>query len=335
MKNLTFSLFIFYSILVGSLVYASDYQIYLEKYGRPPTGGDHHGIGMDLSDIFQDDPEYKKMKGRAHEIDRVTQSIRNSTQVIELQNQAIGRLKGLVRRRNQVREQVKHMDHSQIRTGYLNMSTEALRASRDYYVKDEFESGMIAANIAETALDLATTWTPGVSWGRDIYEAILGIDMLTGRTLSAFDRGVAVLGAATVGVGSKVGKTAKVLNRMMKGSNKAEALDIAGKLVKYSGKATKAVADMKTFFKSKFGKVLKKYSMKTSKRVQGQSVYKVTSKKLDNKFIKPKDQYYLDNSHKDHLEFFDKKGKFKHVLNLDGSFNIKKTLKAGKEGRKI
>jgi filamentous hemagglutinin len=49
--------------------------------------------------------------------------------------------------------------------------------------------------------------------------------------------------------------------------------------------------------------------------------------------IKKGDQLYLDGSHKNHLEVFDKNGNFKAALNLDGSVNFDKN-KAG-EGRKL
>lgn len=49
--------------------------------------------------------------------------------------------------------------------------------------------------------------------------------------------------------------------------------------------------------------------------------------------IKKGDQFYLDGQHKNHLEVFDSKGKFKAVLNLDGTINKVKTEAA--KGRKI
>ncbi|KAA1181262.1 hemolysin BL-binding protein, partial [Photorhabdus heterorhabditis] len=42
---------------------------------------------------------------------------------------------------------------------------------------------------------------------------------------------------------------------------------------------------------------------------------------------------YLDGQHKNHLEIFDNKGKFKAVLNLDGTVNQTKTDAA--KGRKL
>lgn len=47
------------------------------------------------------------------------------------------------------------------------------------------------------------------------------------------------------------------------------------------------------------------------------------------------DKFYLDGMHKNHLEAFDSKGRFKAVLNLDGSYNADKTSKALSEERRL
>jgi len=53
-------------------------------------------------------------------------------------------------------------------------------------------------------------------------------------------------------------------------------------------------------------------------------------------FTQPGDQFYLDARHKNHIEVFDRTGaKVKAVLNLDGSYNQKKTESAIKEGRRL
>lgn len=44
------------------------------------------------------------------------------------------------------------------------------------------------------------------------------------------------------------------------------------------------------------------------------------------------DQLYLDNFHKDHLEIFDKKDKFRTVLNLNGTENEIKAFHARNRG---
>ncbi|MCU7891632.1 MAG: hypothetical protein KZQ78_08440 [Candidatus Thiodiazotropha sp. (ex Ustalcina ferruginea)] len=75
---------------------------------------------------------------------------------------------------------------------------------------------------------------------------------------------------------------------------------------------------------------MKAVTSRTSKRIKGQAVYKVTK---DSGSLKKGDQFYLDSLHRDHLEVFDRNNNFKTVLNLDGTVNAAKEL-AGK-GRKI
>ncbi|CAD5900215.1 T7SS effector LXG polymorphic toxin [Carnobacterium maltaromaticum] len=88
-----------------------------------------------------------------------------------------------------------------------------------------------------------------------------------------------------------------------------------------------SVSNMNEFFEGDFGSELKGSLSKTKKNVDGQSVYKVDNKKLKELGLKKGDQLYLDGLHKDHLEVFDSNGKFRKVLNLDGTINIDKTAK--------
>ncbi|TCQ72543.1 filamentous hemagglutinin [Raoultella ornithinolytica] len=95
-----------------------------------------------------------------------------------------------------------------------------------------------------------------------------------------------------------------------------------------------AVGNMNEFFKkSGFGELTKSSSQKTSKIYQGQAVYKASDNVYEN--IRKGDQFYLDAKHKDHLEVFDQRGNFIHVLNLDGTINPAKTAKAAAEGRRL
>jgi filamentous hemagglutinin len=95
-----------------------------------------------------------------------------------------------------------------------------------------------------------------------------------------------------------------------------------------------AVGNMAEFFKkSAFGELTKSGSQKTSKIYQGQAVYKASDNVSEN--IRKGDQFYLDAKHRDHLEVFDQRGNFIHVLNLDGTINPAKTAKAAAEGRRL
>ena len=119
---------------------------------------------------------------------------------------------------------------------------------------------------------------------------------------------------------------------------------LAGHAVNSVGRAVKAksrdpyqanegaVGNMKEFFsQSGFGKQLEANSTKTSKIVQGQSVYRAD--KDVGTSIKRGDLYYLDGQHKNHIEVFDKTGRAKAVLNLNGSYNEQKTK--GSNGREL
>ncbi|ANS44140.1 hemagglutinin repeat-containing protein [Serratia inhibens] len=117
------------------------------------------------------------------------------------------------------------------------------------------------------------------------------------------------------------------------GGKALAALGVVGKAGKQPYEPNQgAVGNMGEFFKqSGFGEQAKSGSQKTSKIYQGQTVYKVSGDVGDN--LRKGDQFYLDAEHKNHLEVFDKRNKFVHVINLDGSINVDKTKKAAAEGR--
>ncbi|WP_427340829.1 hypothetical protein [Caloranaerobacter sp. DY30410] len=89
---------------------------------------------------------------------------------------------------------------------------------------------------------------------------------------------------------------------------------------------------MDEFFKLDFGKSIRNKLSRTKIRYNGQLIYKVTNK-TGNKYLKKGYGLYLDSLHYDHLEVIDRQGVVRCVLNLDGSLNVDKTLKA--EGRTI
>ena len=124
----------------------------------------------------------------------------------------------------------------------------------------------------------------------------------------------------------------KTLREVMHFSSK-HADDVA-RGVGGSGKAervTQAVNNMSEFFETDFGKKIRGSLRKTKKQYDGQSVYEVM-KKVDRNLRKG-DYLYLDGLHMDHFEVFDKRGNLKSVLNLDGTLNTDKLLKA--KGRKL
>jgi filamentous hemagglutinin len=65
-------------------------------------------------------------------------------------------------------------------------------------------------------------------------------------------------------------------------------------------------------------------------QIDGQAVYKAID---DVGAISKGDYFYLDGMHKDHLEVFDSREKFKSVVNMDGTLNNSKTNLG--QGRRI
>ena len=86
------------------------------------------------------------------------------------------------------------------------------------------------------------------------------------------------------------------------------------------------VNNMQEFFETDFGEQLKKSVRKTKRHYDGQAIYEVVDKSIPG--LKKGDQIYLDGIHKDHIEVFDKRGRFKKVINLDGLVNDIKTKSA-------
>ncbi len=53
--------------------------------------------------------------------------------------------------------------------------------------------GHVATRIADSLLDVAVSLTPGIGWGRDVYEAVTGVDLLSREELDIFSRSMACL----------------------------------------------------------------------------------------------------------------------------------------------
>lgn len=122
--------------------------------------------------------------------------------------------RGQIKRREELRQQIKGMDQYEQRSSVLDFATGSMKISRDSYLADEFDEGNIAAEIADTLLDLATSMTPGVSWARDVYEAISGTDLHSGEELNSFARSMAVMGTVTFGFASKAQKAVNVIEKL-------------------------------------------------------------------------------------------------------------------------
>ncbi len=151
--------------------------------------------------------------------------------------EAVKILSAQVARRDHIRDHLIHtLDQHEVRHRILEEATLALKASKAHYQASEWEDGQIAGQIGEILLDLTTSVAPGLSVGRDLYEALTGKDLISGETLDTFARSLAVIGIVTLGFGSKIGKALKVVNKLMKGEKAAEALKTSEKILEAANK---------------------------------------------------------------------------------------------------
>lgn len=88
-----------------------------------------------------------------------------------------------------------------------------------------------------------------------------------------------------------------------------------------------AVENMYKFFELPFGKSIKNSVQKTNGKYNGASVWKVIDKHSGNPYLKKGDRFYIDTESFDHIEVFDKRGRVKAVLDMNGNYIEAKTKK--------
>ena len=137
-----------------------------------------------------------------------------------------------------------------IKNRVLDVADDFLGKAEKEYDAGNKEEAETLKTLATTLVDIGLSITPGVSWGRDVYEALTGKDLVTGEELSTFDRTMAVLGAVTGGVGSKAGKVMNGVDKIRKvidktkGAEKArDALDKADKVLESASKLSDGAKD--------------------------------------------------------------------------------------------
>lgn len=99
------------------------------------------------------------------------------------------------------------------RSALLQATTLSTAAHRAFYGGDVV-TGAQLMQFAMVVLDVATSLTPGVSWGRDIYEAVTGLNLISGEELSVTERTIAVLGAVTGGVAGEGPKIIRAIEHV-------------------------------------------------------------------------------------------------------------------------
>ncbi len=162
--------------------------------------------------------------------------------------------------------------------------------------------------LSEQGASLGLDVLPIVGAAKSAGQVITGTDLITGEEVHR--------GWESVGILLGIVPGGKLL---IKGEKAADIAEASITTIRKGGD----IAD------TAFGKAIQGASEKTKKQIQGQSIFKVTKNtKIGHFKLRKGDQYYLDGLHKDHIEVFDKKGKARAVLNLDGTLNAAKSSKA-------
>lgn len=103
---------------------------------------------------------------------------------------------------------------SEIGTTAKGIGLEAVRHGQASTNRGDYSSAESAREVALAMLDIALGLTPGVGFGKDVYEAISGESIVTGEPLSDDARLLAAIGAMSLGIADEGVKLGKVIDEL-------------------------------------------------------------------------------------------------------------------------
>jgi len=136
----------------------------------------------------------------------------------------------------------------------LDYSSDALSAAADSFnhggyeyggsMEEHYHAREIGAELLKVATDIGTSLIPGVSAGRDAYEAITGRSLIDGHELDSIERSFAILGVATLGTAGMVKGAFKTVERIAEFAVRTEhELAVVEKGLRRSIKTAEGVAE--------------------------------------------------------------------------------------------
>ena len=136
----------------------------------------------------------------------------------------------------------------------LDYSSDALSAAADSFnhggyeyggsMEEHYHAREIGAELLKVATDIGTSLIPGVSAGRDAYEAITGRSLIDGHELDSIERSFAILGVATLGTAGMVKGAFKTVERIAEFAVRTEhELAVVEKGLRRSIRTAEGVAD--------------------------------------------------------------------------------------------
>ncbi len=134
----------------------------------------------------------------------------------------------------------------------------SVQAADQAFARQDAEAGKFYKEVAVGLADIALGFVPVVGVGRDIFEAVTGKSLLTGRSLSVEERALAIVGVATVGLASSGVRAIGYISKIARNSDHvaragAQATRIAGAISNAGLKAAEAVPVLRRYVKAHSG----------------------------------------------------------------------------------
>jgi hypothetical protein len=103
-----------------------------------------------------------------------------------------------------------------LQSNVLSQSTDLKNKASAAFFGGDLIDGKRMMRMALAILNVATSLTPGISWGRDIYEAVTGKDLFSGDDLDTLTRTTVIIGAITGGIGDEPLEMLRVVEKIVK-----------------------------------------------------------------------------------------------------------------------
>lgn len=101
-----------------------------------------------------------------------------------------------------------------------NVGIEAVAAADNAQLANDTETAEALLGVATAMADVALGFIPIVGWGRDVFEAVSGQNLLTGEDLGVAGRSVALFGAVTLGFGDEFARAPQNGTKIIKALGK-------------------------------------------------------------------------------------------------------------------
>jgi hypothetical protein len=97
-----------------------------------------------------------------------------------------------------------------------SLGIQSVVTADEFHFEGKIKEAKFSQDIAKSCLDILLSLTPGVSIGKDIYESLIGKNLITGDSLSNWERSFAVLGIVSLGMTNYISRPLRVISKILK-----------------------------------------------------------------------------------------------------------------------